>query len=104
LSASIAVAGLAASLMIGWAIGLAVRYILGIQTTRPSGAEVADALDRGGLPITMLRAQESTSRGRRYLATGQSGRSLDVTVLDRDLEGAGLPRAKEISGPKIPAS
>lgn len=93
LSASIAVAGLAASLMIGWAIGLAVRYILGIQTTRPSGAEVADALDRGGLPITMLRAQESTSRGRRYLATGQSGRSLDVTVLDRDLEGAGLPRA-----------
>ena len=93
LSASIAVAGLAASLMIGWAIGLAVRYILGIQTTRPSGAEVADALDRGGLPITMLRAQESTSRGRRYLATGQSGRSLDVTVLDRDLEGAGLLRA-----------
>ena len=93
LSASIAVAGLAASLMLGWAIGLAVRYILGIQTTRPSGAEVADALDRGGLPITMLRAQESTSRGRRYLATGQSGRSLDVTVLDRDLEGAGLPRA-----------
>ena len=62
LSASIAVAGLAASLMLGWAIGLAVRYILGIQTTRPSGAEVADALDRGGLPITMLRAQESTSR------------------------------------------
>jgi uncharacterized membrane protein YbhN (UPF0104 family) len=93
LSASIAVAGLAASLMIGWAIGLAVRYILGIQTTRPSGAEVADALDRGGLPITMLRAQESTSRGRRYLATGQSGRSLDVTVLDRALEGAGLLRA-----------
>jgi uncharacterized protein (TIRG00374 family) len=54
---------------------------------------VADALDRGGLPITMLRAQESTSRGRRYLATGQSGRSLDVTVLYRDLEGAGLLRA-----------
>ena len=93
LSASIAVAGLAASLMIGWAIGLAVRYILGIQTTRPSGAEVADALDRGGLPITMLRAQESTSRGRRYLATGRSGQSLNVTVLDRDLEGAGLLRA-----------
>ena len=93
LSASIAVAGLAASLMIGWAIGLAVRYILGIQTTRPSGAEVANALDRGGLPITMLRAQESTARGRRDLATGRSDQSLNVTVLDRDLEGAGLLRA-----------
>ena len=93
LSVTVAVAGLAASLMIGWAIGLAVRYALGIQTTRPSGGEVAEALDRGGLPVTMLRAQESTARGRRYIATSRSGQLLQITVLDRDLEGAGLLRA-----------
>jgi uncharacterized protein (TIRG00374 family) len=93
LSATVAIAGLAASLAIGWAVGLAVRYAFGIQTTRPSGAEVAEALDRGGLPITMLRAQESTSRGRRYTATTRSGELLQITVLDRDLEGAGLARA-----------
>ena len=93
LSATVAVAGLIVSLAIGWAVGLAVRYAFGIQTTRPSGAQVAEALDRGGLPITMLRAQESTSRGRRYLATSRSGQLLQVTVLDRDLEGAGLVRA-----------
>lgn len=93
LSATIAIAGLAASLALGWAIGLSVRYAFGIQTTRPSGAQVADALDRGGLPVTMLRAQESTSRGRRYIATSRSGELLQITVLDRDLEGAGLVRA-----------
>ena len=93
LSATVAISGLAASLTLGWAIGLAVRYGFGIHTTRPSGAQVADALDRGGLPIIMLRAQESTARGRRYLATTRTGELLQVTVLDRDLEGAGLARA-----------
>ena len=93
LSATIAIAGLAASLALGWAVGLAIRYAFGIQTTRPSGAQVADALDRGGLPITMLRAQESTSRGRRYVATTRNGGLLLISVLDRDLEGAGLVRA-----------
>ena len=93
LSANIAVAGIGASLAIGWAVGLAVRYGFGIQTTRPSGAEVADALDRGGFPVVMLRAKESTSRGRRYTATTRRGEVLQITVLDRDLEGAGLARA-----------
>lgn len=93
LSATIAVAGLGASLAIGWAIGLAVRYGFGTPTTRPSGAEVADALDRGGFPVTMLRAQESTKRGRRYTGTTRGGETLQITVLDRDLEGAGLANA-----------
>ena len=32
------------SLLLGWSIGLAVRYAIGAASTRPSGAEVADAL------------------------------------------------------------
>jgi uncharacterized membrane protein YbhN (UPF0104 family) len=93
LSSGIALAGVGLSIAIGWAIGLATRYVAGTPTTRPSGIEVAQALDRGGYPITVLRARESTARGRRYLATTRSGASLQVTVLDRDLEGAGLARA-----------
>lgn len=93
LSATIAIAGLGASLAIGWALGLAVRYGFGTPTTRPSGAEVADALDRGGFPVVMLRAQESTRRGRRYTGTTRVGETLQITVLDRDLEGAGLARS-----------
>lgn len=93
LSSGIALAGVGISLALGWAVGLMTRYIAGTPTTRPSGLEVADALGRGGYPVTLLQARESTSRGRRYLATTRSGDRLIVTVLDRDLEGAGLANA-----------
>ena len=93
LSGGIALAGVGISLAIGWAVGLMTRYVAGTPTTRPSGIEVADALTRGGYPVVVLRARESTSRGRRYVATTRAGGQLAVTVLDRDLEGAGLANA-----------
>ena len=93
LSGGITFAGVGISVMIGWAVGLLTRYIAGTPTTRPSGLEVATALDRAGLPVTVLQARESTTRGRRYLATSRAGGQFLVTVLDRDLEGAGLANA-----------
>ncbi|HAN71910.1 MAG TPA: hypothetical protein DCQ36_10055 [Actinobacteria bacterium] len=93
LSGGITFAGVGISVTIGWAVGLLTRYVAGTPTTRPSGLEVAAALDRGGLPITVLQARESTDRGRRYLATSRAGGRFLVTVLDRDLEGAGLANA-----------
>ena len=93
LSGGITFAGVGISLTTGWAVGLMTRYAAGTPTTRPSGLEVAAALDRGGFPITVLQALESTSRGRRYLATSRAGGQFLVTVLDRDLEGAGLANA-----------
>ena len=93
LSAGIALAGVGISLSIGWGVGLVTRYVAGTPTTRPSGLEVAATLDRGGYPVTLLQAREWTARGRRYLATTRSGAQLIVTVLDRDLEGAGLASA-----------
>jgi glycosyltransferase 2 family protein len=93
LSGGIALAGVGISLAIGWAVGVMTRYIAGTPTTRPSGLEVAEALTRGGYPVTILQARESTSRGRRYMGTTRAGGRLLVTVLDRDLEGAGLANA-----------
>lgn len=93
LSAGIALAGVGLSLAIGWAIGLLTRYVAGTPTTRPTGVAIVSALETGGFPITMLRAVESTDRGRRYRATTRNDSTLDVTVLDRDLEGAGLAQA-----------
>ena len=93
LSGGIALAGVGLSLAIGWAVGVMTRYIAGTPTTRPSGLEVAEALARGGYPVTLLQARESTSRGRRYMGTTRTGSRLLVTVLDRDLEGAGLANA-----------
>jgi len=93
LSGGITFAGVGMSVTIGWAVGLLTRYVAGTPTTRPTGVQVAAALDRGGFPVTSLVAQESTARGRRYLATSRAGGRFLVTVLDRDLEGAGLANA-----------
>lgn len=93
LSGGITFAGVGVSLAVGWAVGLLTRYVAGTQTARPSGLEIASALDRGGLPITVLQASELTARGRRYLATTRAGGRVIVTVLDRDMEGAGLVKA-----------
>ena len=93
LNSGIALAGVGISMSVGWAIGLIARYALGTPTTRPSGSEVIAALARGGYPVRSLSAEVSTSRGRRYLAVTAAGTLLHVTVLDRDLEGAGLANA-----------
>lgn len=88
----ITVAALALSVLIGWAIGLLVRYLFGTPTTRPSGLEVSAALESYGIPITILRATREVAGGRRYSATTRAGERLEILVLDRDLEGAGLAR------------
>lgn len=92
-STGIAPAGITVSLTTGWGVGLLVRYALGTPTSRPNGFEIAHALDRAGYPIIELRGVQSTSRGRRYHATTRSSETLQVTVLDRDMEGSGLLNA-----------
>ena len=92
-SGGVTAAGLAVSILTGWAVGLLIRYILGTDTTRPSGMEVAATLASIGHPLTLLRAAKVLSAGRRYDATTADGQRLDLVVLDRDLEGAGLATA-----------
>jgi uncharacterized membrane protein YbhN (UPF0104 family) len=90
---SATVAVISMSLLLGWAVGLGARYALGTPTTRPSGMQVADVLERAGLPLTLLRADKHTARGRQYSAYTRSGSPLRVVVFDRDLEGAGVGAA-----------
>ncbi len=92
-SGTTAVPGLAITVFAGWMFGLLARYALGTPTTRPSGVQVAEAMARGDLPLTMLRASRNTAIGRRYRATTRVGHALEVVVFDRDLEGAGLARS-----------
>lgn len=89
-SAGMTATAVVLSLLIGWALGLLVRYALGTPTTRPTGTAVAAALDGAGYPLTVLRARHETEGGRRYSATTARGQRLEVLVLDRDLEGSGL--------------
>ena len=93
ISGGITAAGLGVSVLTGWAIGLIIRYLLGTDTTRPSGHEIADAVANIGHPLTLLRAAEVLESGRRYDATSTDGERLQLIVLDRDLEGAGLAQS-----------
>ncbi|MEY3407588.1 MAG: hypothetical protein RL038_649 [Actinomycetota bacterium] len=87
------VAAQAISVLTGWAIGLATRYLLGTPTVRPRGITIASELTAAGYPVSVLRAIASTKQGRRYQARTSDNRELLVVVYDRDLEGAGvLPR------------
>jgi uncharacterized membrane protein YbhN (UPF0104 family) len=92
-SGGVTAAGLGISLLSGWATGLLVRYLLGTDTTRPSGNEIAKAMTALGLPLTLLRAAEVLESGRKYDASTTDGQRVDLIVLDRDLEGAGLAKA-----------
>lgn len=89
----ITVSALLLTFLLGWAAGLATRFVLGTMTTRPPGLAVAAALESAGFPITVLRAAFETPSGRRYSATTRSGGRLEILVMDRDLEGAGLASA-----------
>ncbi|MCB0919220.1 MAG: flippase-like domain-containing protein [Actinobacteria bacterium] len=84
------ISGITLSLLAGWATGLALRYALGTPTTRPRGQQVAHALAEAGHPVSELVATETTEVGRRYRGTALRGPDLEVFVIDRDLEGAGL--------------
>lgn len=88
--ATLTVIGLLISLLLGWSVGLLVRYSVGTPSTRPSGLDVARALEANGYPLSVLRASSITRGGRRYTATSRAGQRLEVLVLDRDLEGDGL--------------
>lgn len=93
ISGGITAAGLFVSLFAGWSVGLLIRYLVGTDTTRPPGQQIADALAGIGHPLSLLRAAEVLESGRRYDASTLDGNRLDLIVLDRDLEGAGLAQA-----------
>ena len=83
----------------GRAIGLAVRYVAGSTSQRPSAQEIASALIASDLRVTAIkrvRREGNGMAGSRHYAvtTGQGGQAsqggqLDVVVFDRDQQAAG---------------
>ena len=91
LSGGVTGLALLSSLLMGWAIGLAVRYGRGAASTRPDGTAVAEALAGCGLSLTRLELVSAPMDVRRYVATGSMG-PIDVRVLDRDTHGSATAR------------
>jgi glycosyltransferase 2 family protein len=77
--------------VIGRAVGYGTLYAAGSPNTRPTGRAVMAALRRFGLdPVRASRTPDDHDDSRSYSATLADGRTVDVTVLDRDQQSAGL--------------
>jgi uncharacterized membrane protein YbhN (UPF0104 family) len=82
------------ALLFGRAVGLAVRYVAGSVSQRPSAQDIAAALAATDLPVTQMRrvrhpADASISGSRHYAVTTADDGALDVVVYDRDQQAAG---------------
>ena len=81
---------LALTLLLGRTVGIAARYVVGLPSQRPPATEIAEALNRAGLPAaTIRRTADQWGTSRSYAVDLRSGGRLDVAVLDRDQEAAG---------------
>ncbi|MFL6053677.1 MAG: flippase-like domain-containing protein [Actinoallomurus sp.] len=77
--------------LIGRAVGYGSLYAAGSPNIRPPGDAVVAALRRVGLaPVRAARVGDGPEDTRRYTAALADGRAIDVTVLDRDQQTAGL--------------
>ncbi|MBV9823068.1 MAG: hypothetical protein JO144_12585, partial [Actinobacteria bacterium] len=78
------------SLVLGAAVGVAVRYLAGSSNRRPDGRQIAAALAERGIELSRLeRTEPDGEEHRSYFATDTTGRQLRVHVLDRDLITSG---------------
>ncbi len=79
------------ALLLGMACGSGLRYAFGSISERPSAVQIADALCGVSVPVVgMRRVWDAAAETRKYAATLEDGRTLDVTVLDRDQQAADL--------------
>jgi glycosyltransferase 2 family protein len=79
------------TLLLGWAAGVATRYVLGAPSSWPPAGAVLAALRRTSVDVTSLEpAPADASDGQDYLVRTRSGPILAVTVLHRDQQDAGL--------------
>jgi len=77
------------TVLIGSAIGSGLRYALGTISGRPSASDIAAALTTPEHRIVAIRRLgNGGSEVRKYASTLASGKTLDVTVFDRDQQAA----------------
>ncbi|GAA2908686.1 hypothetical protein GCM10010517_75140 [Streptosporangium fragile] len=84
------VLGIVVSILVGLAVGYATLYGVGSPNTRPPGSAVVEALRKLGFAPVKARRLDDHQSSRRYAVGLKDGSRLDVTVLDRDRQVAGL--------------
>ncbi|MFC4899594.1 hypothetical protein ACFPKZ_33020 [Streptosporangium amethystogenes subsp. fukuiense] len=83
--------GIVVSILVGLAVGYATLYGVGSPNTRPPGSAVVGVLRKLGFaPVKAHRLDDDYQGSRRYAVELRNGNRLDVTVLDRDRQVAGV--------------
>ncbi|MCG5217820.1 lysylphosphatidylglycerol synthase transmembrane domain-containing protein [Streptosporangium soli] len=85
------VLGVIVSILVGLGLGYGTLYVVGSPNTRPPGSTMIAALRRLDFaPVKARRIDDDPQGSRRYAVGLDDGRRIDVTVLDRDRQVAGL--------------
>lgn len=78
------------NILLGWSIGLAVRYLVGTPINRASIEKITEALEISGLKIVKIEHSLETSEGRIYKAELNTGSQINIWVFDWELQGSGV--------------
>jgi uncharacterized protein (TIRG00374 family) len=90
LSGDATLISLIATFLLGRAVAFGWRYARGAVNNRPSGLEVATSLAAAGISPLAVSSAGRSDEARFYEVTCADGELLDVSVLDRDQQTAGL--------------
>ena len=78
------------NILLGWTIGLAVRYLFGTPINRASVEKITEALNSGNLNVEKIELSLETSEGRIYRALLKTGSQINIWVFDWELQGSGV--------------
>lgn len=79
-----------ANILLGWSVGLAVRYVLGTPINRASEEQIKEGIEADGLKILNMDFVMETTEARIFKVKLSSNKELNVWVFDWELQGSGV--------------
>ncbi len=78
------------NILLGWSVGLAVRYVLGTPINRASEAQIREGIEADGIKILSMDFLMETTEARIFKVKLSTGKELNVWVFDWELQGSGV--------------
>ena len=78
------------NILLGWSVGLAVRYVLGTPINRASETQIKEGIEADGLKILSMEFLMETTEARIFKVKLSNNKELNVWVFDWELQGSGV--------------
>ena len=79
-----------ANILLGWSVGLAVRYVLGTPINRASEEQIREGIEADGLKILNMVFVMETTEARIFKVKLSNSKELNVWIFDWELQGSGV--------------